>query len=118
VIGRFKQPVSRRKEPLTALGQRDARAAAVEYDAELGLEARDPLGQRLLGQEQRLRSPTEVPVLRRGDERSYLPQVQLHTVTLSQPTVVKAARPVLESRGAFRCPGWQSMTLTIKEGSH
>jgi hypothetical protein len=63
----------RGQEPLPGLGEpHGAGVAGEQGDAEFTLEPGDPLGQRLLGEEQPPGRPAEVQFLGSGDERADL----------------------------------------------
>jgi hypothetical protein len=88
----------RGQEPLPGLGEpHGAGVAGEQGDAEFTLEPGDPLGQRLLGEEQPPGRPAEVQFLGGGDERADLCEVEIHPSSLCrQPLVVKPARALLD----------------------
>jgi hypothetical protein len=93
------------QEPRAVLGQSCLLTTAVEQqNAQLPLQSRDPLRQRLLRHAQLGRGLPEMPAVRRCDERSHLRQVQIHTAKLrSQPPVVNFADRLLDRAPA---PEW------------
>jgi hypothetical protein len=73
------RPAGRGQEPLPGLGElHPVPVPGQQPHAEPVLEPGDPLGQRLLGQEQPRGGPAEVPLLGRRDKGPHLCQVQIH----------------------------------------
>ena len=101
-VGDLEHPPRGREEALAGRGERDPAAVALEEAAEPGLEPRDALGKRLLGEVQRLRRPPEVPVVDHRHERPDLREIEIHDTTVAQPLVVTRATKLLDGGP----PGW------------
>ena len=66
-------------------------------DTEFALQPGDPLGQRLLGEEEPPGRPAEVQFLGGRDERADLREIEIHAPSLRrQPLVVNQARALLD----------------------
>ena len=95
-VGDLEHPPRGGEEALPGRGERDPAAVALEEAAEPGLEPRDALGERLLGEVQRLRRPPEVPVVDHRHERPDLREIEIHATTVAQPVVVIRATKLLD----------------------
>jgi hypothetical protein len=88
----------RGQEPVPGLGKPDGAGLPGEQgDAEFTLQPGDPLGQRLLGEEEPPGRPAEVEFLGGRDERPDLPEIEIHGSSLRrQPLVVNQDRALLD----------------------
>jgi hypothetical protein len=89
---------SARAEHGPGLGEPDGAGLPGEQgDAEFALQPGDPLGQRLLGEEEPPGRPAEVQFLGGRDERPDLREIEIHAPSLRrQPLVVNQARALLD----------------------
>ncbi|GGR36450.1 hypothetical protein GCM10010497_44150 [Streptomyces cinereoruber] len=107
-VGGRHRPPGRPEEALPGLREAHSPAVAQEQPgAEQGFEARDPLGQGLLGDAQRFGRPPEVQLLGGAYEGAHLRHVEIHGPhPRRQPVVVGGSLPLLERRpgAGFACP--------------
>jgi hypothetical protein len=102
VVGDLEQLSRGGQEAPAGGGEHDAAAAALEQRPELPFEARHALGQRLLGERERLRRAAEAPVIDHRDECAHLREVEVHQPRLRKPLVVVASQKLLDTpRGGW-----------------